>query len=95
MRAASSPILAIARLHAGWPIVRRAIYLYQIMCAVTVTKFERIHRSNLFGMGVLPLQFDEGGNRRGISYALDRDRETRSTHLRFAAEQWSHDSLWL
>ena len=24
------------------------------------TSFERIHRSNLVGMGVLPLQFDEG-----------------------------------
>jgi len=28
--------------------------------AVTAASFERIHRSNLVGMGVLPLQFDEG-----------------------------------
>lgn len=28
--------------------------------AVLVTSFERIHRSNLIGMGVLPLQFKEG-----------------------------------
>lgn len=28
--------------------------------AVIVESFERIHRSNLVGMGVLPLQFDEG-----------------------------------
>ncbi len=28
--------------------------------AVIVESFERIHRSNLIGMGVLPLQFPEG-----------------------------------
>lgn len=31
--------------------------------AVVVESFERIHRSNLVGMGVLPLQFKEGTNR--------------------------------
>jgi aconitate hydratase len=30
------------------------------VCAVIVESFERIHRSNLVGMGVLPLQFLEG-----------------------------------
>jgi aconitate hydratase len=30
--------------------------------AVVATSFERIHRSNLVGMGVLPLQFEEGTN---------------------------------
>ena len=30
--------------------------------AVAAQSFERIHRSNLVGMGVLPLQFDEGTN---------------------------------
>lgn len=30
--------------------------------AVVASSFERIHRSNLIGMGVLPLQFDEGEN---------------------------------
>ncbi len=30
------------------------------MRAVIATSFERIHRSNLIGMGVLPLQFSEG-----------------------------------
>ena len=29
--------------------------------------FERIHRSNLIGMGVLPLQFKEGFNRKKLS----------------------------
>jgi aconitate hydratase len=31
--------------------------------AVVVESFERIHRSNLVGMGILPLQFKEGTNR--------------------------------
>jgi aconitate hydratase len=31
--------------------------------AVLVESFERIHRSNLVGMGVLPLQFEEGDSR--------------------------------
>src|SRR5690606_15283658 len=30
--------------------------------AVIAESFERIHRSNLIGMGVLPLQFPEGKN---------------------------------
>jgi aconitate hydratase len=30
--------------------------------AVVAESFERIHRSNLVGMGVLPLQFNEGQN---------------------------------
>ena len=30
--------------------------------AVIAKSFERIHRSNLIGMGVLPLQFEEGGS---------------------------------
>src|SRR5438477_5377496 len=30
--------------------------------AVVAQSFERIHRSNLVGMGVLPLQFEEGSN---------------------------------
>ncbi|MCA1727232.1 MAG: aconitate hydratase, partial [Actinobacteria bacterium] len=30
------------------------------VCAVIAQSFERIHRSNLIGMGVLPLQFPEG-----------------------------------
>jgi aconitate hydratase len=31
--------------------------------AVIVESFERIHRSNLVGMGVLPLQFKDGQDR--------------------------------
>ena len=37
--------------------------------AVVVSSFERIHRSNLVGMGVLPLQFEEGTNAQTL--ALD------------------------
>jgi aconitate hydratase len=39
--------------------------------AVIVESFERIHRSNLVGMGVLPLQFKDGDTR--TSLALDGD----------------------
>ena len=31
--------------------------------AVIAESFERIHRSNLIGMGVIPFQFEEGTNR--------------------------------
>ena len=34
--------------------------------AVIVESFERIHRSNLVGMGVLPLQFVEGTDRKSL-----------------------------
>ncbi len=34
--------------------------------AVIAESFERIHRSNLIGMGILPLQFEEGQNRESI-----------------------------
>jgi aconitate hydratase A / 2-methylisocitrate dehydratase len=37
--------------------------------AVIAQSFERIHRSNLVGMGVLPLQFEEGTN--AVSLGLD------------------------
>ena len=32
------------------------------------TSFERIHRSNLVGMGVLPLQFREGESRESLGF---------------------------
>jgi len=34
--------------------------------AVIASSFERIHRSNLVGMGVLPLQFSEGTNAQAL-----------------------------
>jgi len=34
--------------------------------AVVVETFERIHRSNLVGMGVLPLEFQEGTSRKTL-----------------------------
>ena len=37
--------------------------------AVLAESFERIHRSNLVGMGVLPLQFQDGEN--AESFGLD------------------------
>ena len=35
--------------------------------AVIVESFERIHRSNLIGMGVFPLQFKDGTNRKSLN----------------------------
>jgi aconitate hydratase len=46
------------------------------VCAVIAESFERIHRSNLVGMGVLPLEFVDGQNRESLgltgfeSYAI-------------------------
>ena len=34
--------------------------------AVVAESYERIHRSNLVGMGVLPLQFNKGQNRKSL-----------------------------
>jgi aconitate hydratase len=39
--------------------------------AVIVESFERIHRSNLVGMGVLPLQFKEGTTRQTLGLKGD------------------------
>ena len=39
--------------------------------AVIVESFERIHRSNLVGMGVLPLQFKEGDTRETLGLTAD------------------------
>jgi aconitate hydratase len=39
--------------------------------AVIVESFERIHRSNLVGMGVLPLQFKDGDSRQSLGLTGD------------------------
>jgi aconitate hydratase len=39
--------------------------------AVIVESFERIHRSNLVGMGVLPLQFKDGDTRQSLGLSGD------------------------
>lgn len=39
--------------------------------AVIVESFERIHRSNLIGMGVLPLVFQEGDSRKSLGLSGD------------------------
>jgi aconitate hydratase len=39
--------------------------------AVVAQSFERIHRSNLVGMGVLPLQFEEGTNAQSLGLRGD------------------------
>src|SRR3546814_19463328 len=39
--------------------------------AVIAESFERIHRSNLVGMGVLPLQFEDGENAQSLGLKGD------------------------
>jgi aconitate hydratase len=41
--------------------------------AVIAESYERIHRSNLIGMGVLPLQFPEGQNRESLGLTGDEE----------------------
>ena len=46
--------------------------------AVIAESFERIHRSNLVGMGVLPLKFEEGIDRKTLGLKGDEtDRHRR------------------
>jgi aconitate hydratase len=45
--------------------------------AVIAESFERIHRSNLIGMGVLPLQFSEGEGREGLGLTGEESYEIR------------------
>ena len=42
--------------------------------AVIAQSFERIHRSNLVGMGVLPLQFKEGESAQSLGISTARKR---------------------
>jgi aconitate hydratase len=45
--------------------------------AVIVESFERIHRSNLIGMGVLPLQFSDGEGRASMNLTGDEIIDVR------------------
>ncbi|MFP6815255.1 MAG: aconitate hydratase, partial [Pseudomonadales bacterium] len=45
--------------------------------AVIVESFERIHRSNLIGMGVLPLQFSDGEGRGSLKLTGDEIVDVR------------------
>ena len=40
---------------------------YWVAKAVITESYERIHRSNLIGMGILPLQFKSGENRQSLT----------------------------
>ena len=66
--------------------------------AVVAASFERIHRSNLVGMGVLPLQFVDGTNAQtlgldgseiyGITGSVRRDRAGANGHARNHTQGW-------
>jgi aconitate hydratase len=46
--------------------------------AVIAESFERIHRSNLIGMGVLPLQFKDGGNAESLGLTGEENYSLQS-----------------
>ena len=68
-RQAGIPLVVLAGAEYGTGSSRdwaaKGTYLLGIR-AVIATSFERIHRSNLVGMGVLPLQFREGESRESL-----------------------------
>jgi aconitate hydratase len=68
-QALGTPLVVLAGAEYGTGSSRdwaaKGTYLLGIR-AVIATSFERIHRSNLVGMGVLPLQFRDGENRESL-----------------------------
>jgi aconitate hydratase len=68
-KSAGTPLVALAGKEYGTGSSRdwaaKGTYLLGIK-AVIAESFERIHRSNLVGMGVLPLQYREGENREAL-----------------------------
>jgi aconitate hydratase len=68
-KAAGTPLVVLAGKEYGTGSSRdwaaKGTYLLGIR-AVIAESFERIHRSNLVGMGVLPLQFREGESRESL-----------------------------
>ena len=50
--------------------------------AVIAESYERIHRSNLVGMGVLPLQFQPGENAASLGLTGQRDLRRRGHRRR-------------
>lgn len=69
--------------------------------AVIVSSFERIHRSNLVGMGVLPLQFEKGTDTQTlcltgeeiVSIAGLDEQLTPKQHLKLTIERPDHSTL--
>ena len=57
--------------------------------AVIAESFERIHRSNLVGMGVLPLKFKDGTDRKTLGLNGERDHRHPRPGERAAAAAWS------
>jgi aconitate hydratase len=68
-RADGTPLIVLAGKDYGMGSSRdwaaKGVYLLGVK-AVIAESFERIHRSNLVGMGVLPLQFPRGMNRASL-----------------------------
>ena len=73
-RAADVPLVVIAGKEYGTGSSRdwaaKGTYLLGVKAVITES-YERIHRSNLIGMGVLPLQFMEGEGRESLGLTGD------------------------
>ncbi len=65
--------------------------------AVIAESYERIHRSNLVGMGVLPLQFEEGQNWKSIgltgfeTYTIEGIADNLSPHKKITVKATNSD----
>ncbi len=58
--------------------------------AVIAESFERIHRSNLVGMGVLPLRFTQGQNAESLGLDGSEDVFNRRLERRYQTSKRSH-----
>jgi len=80
-RADRTPLLVLAGKEYGTGSSRdwaaKGVFLLGVK-AVLAESFERIHRSNLVGMGILPLQFNEGQDAHALGLT---GRETYTVHL--------------
>jgi aconitate hydratase len=67
--------------------------------AVIAESFERIHRSNLIGMGVLPLQFNQGDNAESLgltgqeTFSIEGDPAAIGAHIMIHADDKSFPVL--
>ena len=59
--------------------------------AIITKSFERIHRSNLVGMGVLPLQFKNNGDFDKIDYTKPIDIDIKNLSVKGIAKMYYHE----
>lgn len=60
--------------------------------AVIAESYERIHRSNLVGMGILPLEFTNGESAEKLGNAIIKIRINRKRKIQFP--YWRQNIYW-